>query len=310
MKTSLTLLCLALLTPALMALTLDPDGDPVVPLRKPTLITETPVDDSTLRGLIFDVIDNIWLDIHTTEDFLARTKGIARKGSVTPERMTGMLEGIVREGLSDLEKAKKDSAESSLAKKNVIGSVQMMTIFHGPDTVALLKECARSEKGGRTSAMRTYINIVGAVDALPFLGEVLVGEFAAKKGKDLNPYRSSIFDSLHDDAKKLASENKDDDALKVYIFLMGMAILEHEPNAAAQLDHILCSALPDYATSIQREQAIGKIADLPLNSDHFKKIKTEISKVPANKRRDYNKQPLRVVKESEVKEFRIMEPPH
>jgi len=45
-----------------------------------------------------------------------------------------------------------------------------------------------------------------------------------------------------------------------------------------------------------------------LNTDHFKKIKTEISKIPDNKRRDYNKQPLREVREAEVHKIMIPAP--
>ena len=308
MKKILIFLVLGFLTSVLMA-SLDPDfPPPKIPTREPTPVQGFPVDDVTLRGQIFDIIDDIWLSRQTAEDFLLGIQGVAKRGGVTPERMTEMLECIIREGQHELRTAEKDSPAHWNALRKVIEPIQMLSVFHGPNTIALLQECARSEKGGRTSAMRTYISIVGAVDALPFLGEVLVGEFVAKKGKDLNPYRGSIFTCLQDAAKKLGSENKDDGALKVYIFLMGMAILECEPNAAAQLDHILCSALPDYATSIQREQAIGKIADLPLNTDHFKKIKTEISKIPDNKRRDYNKQPLREVREAEVHKIMIPAP--
>ena len=308
MKRSLVFFVSGIITPTLLALSLDPKReDHGIPIRKPTPIKEIPLDDATLRGVIFDLVDNIWLDIHTGEDVLLGIQSIAKEGGVTPERMTKMLESIVREGLREMQKAERGSAEYSAAAAKVVEPVEMLNVFHGPDTLALVKECARSGHGGCVSAMKTYINLVGAVEALPFLGEILIGEIVAKGGKDLNPHRGGLFKSLQNAANNLAKENKNDDALKIYIFLMGLAIMECEPNAAVKLDQILCSGLPDYATSIEREKAIGKFADFPMNTDYFKNIKAEIIKVPVSKRRDYSKQPLRVPKESE-KEIKIMLP--
>ena len=310
MKKTLVFLALGFVTSVLMA-SLDPDfPPPKIPTREPTPVQGFPVDDVTLRGQIFDIIDDIWLSRQTAEDFLLGIQGVAKRGGVTPERMTKMLERIIREGQQELKTAEKDSPEHWNALRKVIEPIRMLSVFHGPDTIALLQECARSEKGGRTSAMRTYISIVGAVDALPFIGEILIGEIVAKKRKDSNPYRGSIFECLEDAAKKLANANKDDDVLKVYIFLMGIALLEYEPNAAAKLDHILCSALSDYVTSVQRAQTIEKIAYLPVDSDYFKKVKTEISKTPVSKRRDYTKQPLKRVNELEMGNIRIAPQPH
>ena len=307
MKKLLTFLALVFLFSPLKALELELDGDSGLPFRKPTSITEIPVDDTTLRGLIFDVVDNIWLDIHTNQDFIGRTKGIARKGGVAPERMAKMLESIVREGLREMRTAEKGTAEYSAAAIKIVEPVEMLSVFHGPDTPALLEECARLGKAGSISAMKTYVDIVGAVESIPLLGEVLIGEVVAKGGKNLNPHRGGLFESLQKSAQKLESEKKEDDALKVYIFLLGLAFIEYEPNTAVKLDRILCAGLPDYATSFDREKIIGKFADLPMNTDYFKNLRSEIRKVPANNRRDYNKQPLRVPKESE-KEIKIMLP--
>ena len=312
MKKSLAFLTLGFLTSALMA-SLDPDiPPPKVPVREPTPIQGFPINDATLRGQIFDLIDDIWLNIETEEGFLFGVKDIAQKGGVTPERMTKMLESIVREGLRELEKTEKGTAEYTAARTKVIEPVQMLSVFPGPNTLALLKECALAEKGGRTSAMKSYISIAGAVESIPFLAEIIVGEAFANKvqGKrDLNPYRASIVDTLHSAAKKLEAENKKDDALQVYIFLKAMAWTETEPNTAYKLDQILCATLPDYSTSFEREQNIEQFADLQMNTDYFKNIKAELSKVPANRRRDYEKQPLRQVKESEMRTILLRMPP-
>jgi len=308
MKKTLSFVMLGFFASTLIA-SLDPDlPPPKIPIREPTPVRGFPIDDVTLRGQIFDFIDNIWLSRQTSEDLLLGIQGIAKEGGVTHERMTKMLENIVREGMRELETAEYDSTEYWEAISKVVEPIQMLSVFHGPNTVKLLTDCARFGKAGRTVAMMSYVHIVGAVEAIPLLAEVLIGEIVEKSGKDLNPHRGALFDILQKSAQKLTSEKKDDDALKVYIFFISLAIMECEPNAAAKLDRILCAGLPDYATSFDREKAIGKFADLPMNTDYFKNIRDEIRKVPANKRRDYGKQPLRIPKESE-KEIKIMLPP-
>ena len=308
MKKLLVLFAFGFLCTSLMA-SLDPDvPPPKVPTREPTPVQGFPIDDATLRGQIFDLLDDIWLNIETNEGFLDGIKSIAKDGGVTPERMTKMLESIVREGLRDMKTAKKGSTEYSAATAKLDEPVLMLRVFHGPDTLALLRECALAKDNrGTVEALKTYIHIAGAVEAMPLVWEVFIGEIVEKRGSDLNPLRRGVYTSLQQVAEKLRREGKGDDFNKVYIGLMGMAKVECEPNAAYLLDQILCSGHPDYATSIDREKAIEKFLDMRLNLDYFKNIKTEVTKIPANKRRDYNKQPLRVPKESE-KEIKIMLP--
>ena len=309
MKKALTFFVLGFIVPSLLALSLDPKReDHGIPIRKPIPIKEIPLDDATLRGVILDLADNIWLDIHSREDVLLSIQSIAKEGGVTSERMTKMLESIVREGLRDMKKEKKGSVEYAAATAKLDDPVLMLSVFPGPDTLALLRECALSQDNRATvEALKAYIHVAGAVDAIPLILEIFVGEIVTKSGKDLNPLRNGVYTSLQRAAEKLASENKDDDVKKIYISLVGMAMIECEPNAAFQLDQILCAGLPDYATSIEREKAIEKFLNMGLNTDYFKNVKAEITKVPASKRRDYSKQPLRVPKESE-KEIKIMLP--
>ena len=306
MKNVLVLITLVFSVPTLMAETLMP-GDPGGPWREPTPIKETPVDDATLRSLIFDGIDNIWRDIHTEEDLFAYARAVANRGGVTSERMTKMLESLVREGLQEIEKAKMESEAYWAALRKTVEPIRMLSVFPGSNTPALLRECALSKKGGSIAAMRAYIDVMGAVDASPLLLEVLIGEVVEKGGKDLNPHRIGIFRHLQEAANKLAKENKDDDVKQVYVVLMVFALMEFEPNTAGVLDQMLCEGLPDYATSFDREKAIEKFVDMPMNTDYFKNIKAEVRKIPADKRRDFKKNPLRIPKKSE-KTFEIKLP--
>ena len=307
MKKQLVFVTLNFLTSALMAVLIDPDvGESTgLPIREPTQIKELPLDDATLKGVILDFADNIWLDHRSEEDILNGIRGIAKEYDIPPERMTMMLENIVREGLRDMKIQKKDSLEYSDAKAKTVEPVRMLGVFHGPNTIALVKECAQSEDGGRISALKTYIQIVGAVEAMPFILEVFAKELLAKSGNDMNPFRIGVFKDLHRAAQKLKAENKNDDADFVYTALIAFAFLEFEPNTAVQLDQILCSALPDYASSIDREKSIEKFLDKGYNTDYFKNVRNEINKIPAKQRRDYGKQPLVKNPPKEIKTITI-----
>jgi len=292
MKKLLALSLMGFLIPVLMALTLEPD-DPGEPIRPPTPINGHPFDDKTLRGVILDLADDIWLNIHSDEDIFIGIKSIAKNGGVTPERMTKMLESIVREGLRDMKKETKGSDEYSFAAAKLDEPVLMLRIFNGPNTLALLEECALSKDDrGVVEALKTYIHIAGAVEALPLILKTFTDELLAKNGKGMNPVRNGVFKELQNAAIKLKNEGKNEDANKVYTALIAFAYLEFEPNTARQLDQILCSDLPDYSTSIEREQSIEKFLGMGLNTDYFKNIKSEIGKVQAGKRRDYSKMPL------------------
>lgn len=307
MKKLPILLTLGLLTVMGMA-SLDPNVPlPKVPKREPTPIQGFPIDDTTLRGQIFDLLDDIWLNIETIEGYLEGVRNIAKNGGVTPERMTKMLESIVREGLRDMKKEKKGSVEYLAATAKLDEPVLMLRVFNGPDTPALLRECALAgDNRGTVEALKTHIYIAGVVEAQPLILEVFTKELVAKKGIDINPLRIGVLKELHRAAKKLESEGgKEDDVNGVYVVLIALAQMECEPNTALQLDQILCSTLPDYSTSFDREKAIGKFLTMGLNTDYFKNIKAEVNKIPAEKRRDYVKQPLIKNPPKEMKTIRI-----
>jgi len=69
-------------------------------------------------------------------------RSIANAYKIHPERMARLLEEIIRERLSDMEKAEGDGKNTPM--RNVCSALQQLKDFHNAGTLALLRECVLS----------------------------------------------------------------------------------------------------------------------------------------------------------------------
>ena len=207
---------------------------------------------------------------------------------IPPEGMVMLLEEIIRERLPALQQAAaaKEERYNNIAIE-ILGTVNMLKIFHGPNTLALLKDCVQTKDSGiNRNATETYIHLLGGKgDTVPFLHNVI-------EKKSLDGYdRRMLYKNLNEVVLKLQQANQNDDMDKLHGFMLEMVRTEQDPSAFEALDDGLRSSLDNYSNSVQREQGIQKF----LNSENewtrnrFNEIKSEIEKVPVDKRTDLNR---------------------
>jgi len=134
----------------------------------------------------------------------------------------------------------------------------------------------------REDAAVAYVRIAG-LDATPFVERVLSGESYGSNCKYLTA--REFFAKIRDAENMKAQREKVDAA---YEMLIRQAQAQPPMSTSWELDEMLCSALPEYSTSLQREFSLG----LHLNATnlktraHFTKELDELIKTPPEKRTD------------------------
>jgi len=213
------------------------------------------------------------------------------ESGVPPERVTEMLEDIVRKGKSAMEKFREEKWEAyfrgwlpesyRIAEYSASYSLILLREFPGPNTLALLRECAPFEDQLISpTAIETYIALAGG-DSVPFLRELI--EKNQHVIKIITPHLGGVISDL----KK---KGRNDDVEKFHALMLEQLRVQSW-TAAERLDAVLCATLDGYIQSVQRVQ----LAQKHINSENnfaregFAKIKAEVDAVPADKRVDLSK---------------------
>jgi len=206
----------------------------------------------------------------------------ANGNKIPHERMLKLIEEIIRERLPILRGVEDEKYD---LLEEVIAAIELLKIFHGPNTLALLKECAQIKDSWISlSIAETYILIQEEEgDSISFLKELKeTNNFPDK-------YAFCLF--IEDIIADLKEKNKNEAVENYLAFLLDLILTEEDPCDANQIDRLLCKILDGYPQSVQREQ----MTQIFLNFDddwtreRFNEIKSEIEKLPADKRIDFSK---------------------
>ena len=225
------------------------------------------------------------------------------ESGIPQERVTEILEGIVRENLPVLEKLWEEKlprfssgiSDSYLrAQYAVCDPIFMLREFPGPNTLALFRECASFiDHAVSLTAIETYIALEGG-DSVPFLKELL------EKNITWNSWLAQHLRGVIRDLKK---QGRDEDVEKFHAFLLEQLQMEPSWNSVEELDGTLCVTLDDYPKSLQRAQAMQRFANMPDTIDwrvarqSHSAIQAQVDAVPADQRVDLSKR------------FKLAEPP-
>jgi len=222
------------------------------------------------------------------------------------ERMTKVLESIIREGLADLEKMddpRSHHHDYEGAFVYVISPMQMLQGLNETNSfIALLRECVLSRNGSVfVFATSTYVTIVGT-DAIPLLREAI--ETRLSKCKPYETARLSLYNFFGGGTnasvyagfiREFKEKHPSSEADKFYAFMIDMAQTENNPFSIVAIDEALCHALSDYKHSVQRERISERGATIAsnLNSfavhEAFRKMRSKVEEVPSDKRTDLSK---------------------
>ena len=193
---------------------------------------EQQLDDNALKGVILRELCS-WHMPEIVRDennniipyHFPTAQDIVNEYNIPVERMTSILEEMIKENLAIFEKTPKPNPNVYdpkardtylTAAGNVSPLIEALSTFHNANTIALLHKCILVENADIfIEAMKIYIIIAGA-DSLPFLREVFTT-------KIINPKDITYFeDSMQVAVEKLREENKVADAEQITIFLNEM----------------------------------------------------------------------------------------
>ena len=151
---------------------------------------EQPVimDDTLLKQIVFTMLRprfiNLYHDVDPDGNPLSRptAESLAKENNISHEQMTRVLETIVRENLSAINNGKGSA-------NNVFPFIKAMQMFHGSNTVALLKECMATPvepKHDRIfqTAVETYLVIEGA-ESISILREIITERNIKRKSQQI-----------------------------------------------------------------------------------------------------------------------------
>ena len=221
---------------------------------------------------------------------------LANTYGISSNQMAEILEGIVREGLSEIENTK-EVIPWGLRRINAYKPIEMLELFQGTNTLALLKECILSEDEETCiTASKTYLSILG-IASIPFFQEIFEKR---KLGNGTSKYvrTCSLFGNWSTDPKRQTS-----DVEKLYAFMIDLAQTDQSYGVIGVLNRILCANVDGYVNSIQREQSIQRFLDVlnEFDRNYAKGIQDEINRIPTEQRTDLS-QGFRVISVSEKQE--------
>ena len=259
----------------------------VIPFGGALPAKDKPIEDAALKEMIFREVCNTHVppvDQRPQGWSRLTTQDLADWYKIPAERMARVLEELIREKLAEQEMLGKD--RDTLVSLKVSAAIRQLKGFHGPNTLALLRECAFSpEMPVSHRAVETYITILGGGgDSAAFLREVYA------KGRFPN-MGTQFYRLLNDTVEKLKEQGRNDDVEKLHTFMLDMIQAEQDASDANQIDAVLCVTLEGYAQSTQREQVVLKFvnSDEPWTRNRFGELKVEMDNVPAGKRTDLSK---------------------
>jgi len=222
--------------------------------EQPVQVNDAQLKDAILFTLLpisinlnhdYDENGNLRRPIPTVEQ-------IAKRNNIPHEQMTRVLEEMVRERLLAINNGKGSHREVSLL-------VRAMQTFHGPNTIALLRECMATPREPMNDnifydAVQTYLVIEGA-EAIPFLREAIAKRGSQPIHEEILKFHKNVT-GLHftsaaqppqGEIQKAVirhiQENKTADADKLMVFLKELGIPEpQEPpkptNDVTQKDEV------------------------------------------------------------------------
>jgi len=139
-------------------------------------------------------------------------KELMRAIEIPRERQIRVLEGMVREGLSALEKDK----AASVRWDTSYDVLPLLETIPSYDALPIVKECLKSKSEDiRYNATKTYVNMKG-VESIPLLREVIEQE------KLTETSRLRLYEHLNRVSIGLRMENKTNDVEKINAFLKEM----------------------------------------------------------------------------------------
>ena len=211
----------------------------------------------------------------------------SNKYEISPERMTKVLEDMIKNRLSTPGKTPQDEYGAGHNENPGIlqNLIPRLKSFHGTNTLELLGKCMlQDDDNTRYSAVETYVSITGA-DAIPFLREYIAEGRMKSKGY---PF---YFRFLKSTIVKLKEKHQHEDIEKFNVFMLDMLRVEQYAGDVDYLDRTLCITLDGYETSTQRENGIKRYINTESEHyrNHFGVIQSKLDKVPVENRIDLSK---------------------
>ncbi len=207
--------------------------------------------------------------------------GYANNMGIPVSNVVRVAQSITEEGLARLEDG------SAINRDTQLRQCQVMLILLGAtgDSSALPFLEAKSISTNNTvrqSASLSVINLMG-IDSVKFLRKNATDGLNSRM--DIYGMYESFGLQIQASKKKNPKANLDE----AYMYLLELAEKEKAGDTAKLLDHVLCSNLEGYATSVQREQIARRFSQKGPEycKQHFDKITGEIEKVPASKRMNF-----------------------
>jgi predicted transcriptional regulator len=184
------------------------DKEMLAQQRTRELMEKGKMDDTSLKEALV-----LAFGVSTEQEWnVVFAKELMRTIEIPRERQIRVLEDMIREGLSAIEKDKAASVRWDT-------SYDILPLLEGIsnyDAIPIIKECLKSKSEDiRCNAVKTYINME-AVKSIPLVREAIEN----KELTDRN--RISLYRNLERAAEKLKENNKDDDVSKINSFLNEM----------------------------------------------------------------------------------------
>jgi len=226
------------------------------------------------------------------------------RGQMTQEEAVRTLEVVARGYRDLLEDALPPTDKDRLLYTHdsdcYYSTLRRLISFKDKSTLPFLDEMSLSPcESIRSTAIRGCVEVLGVVDALPFISRMerdsrytaLDMSDAYYKLLDLAVIITdySLWKQGHErfgrrvPATSPYPELSDEDKKTLFTFLLEKI---DTCGREGRIDNLLARQLPGYATSVQRAQAMEKFAQKEHDS-YWPEVKQEIDKVPANQRKDF-----------------------
>jgi len=248
---------------------------------------------------------------HTDVDDLAKQlRQSVQKGEMTKRDAVLEMEALVRKYKNIFDTTPRDdggvrSAVANDAHNRCSSALKALHGFDDKHSLPLFEEMAESEDFPlRFYGMAGYVRVAGAVDAIPFIERLvnnprMEGDYDPAYGALIaiafneRDFFRKLYSPVLPTPLPQPSDLTPAEKRKVHTFMLEKMQTEREV-IVRRLDEALAKHLPDYAASVQRKEVAERFAksdtlDFSGNrvSDHWKTIKDEIEKTPAEKRKDF-----------------------
>lgn len=194
----------------------------------------------------------------------------SKMAGVPREQLTAEMESII---LTSLDAVEKNPVAHVLCKltTDAIGRIASTNALATVSKVAYCKD-----RHLRVAAIRAYVLLAGP-ESLGFASAV------ATNGEQFGPYeRRLLYEYLACHAKHCEDVELEKRRVLVRRFLLEVVTKESEANAARGLDELLCSIIPSYKLSSQREQVAKRFqnSEAPLHRQYFGEVLSGMANLP------------------------------